>query len=177
MARIVPSVLRLAIATSVVACADASSPLATAPLASKESVASYNVQALPIPANALYGEASAINDAGIIAGWHTTGNVWSAVAWNAAGTQLLDLGKLPGYQSALAKGINASGTIVGYVLSAGFASSRAFRWTRTGGMQPLADLGGTGGIALSINSSGTAAGWAPACAPSRLWARIPKRTA
>ncbi|MFN8574992.1 MAG: hypothetical protein U0132_23270 [Gemmatimonadaceae bacterium] len=128
--------------------------------ASMASIASYNVQALPIPANALYGEASSINDAGLIAGWYTTGNIWSAVAWNAAGTQMLDLGKLAGYQSALAKGINASGSIVGYVLSAGFASSRAFRWTRSGGMQPLATLGGTGGIALSINASGTIAGWA-----------------
>jgi probable HAF family extracellular repeat protein len=95
-----------------------------------------------------------------MAGWHTTGNVWSAVKWDPSGTQMTDLGKLPGFQSAMAKGINAAGTIVGYVLASGFAASRAFIWTASAGMQRLATLGGSGGIALSINDGGTAVGWA-----------------
>ena len=143
------------------ACSDSPGPLATEPLPSVEAAAAtYTVQALPIPPTALYGEASAINDAGVIAGWHSTGNVWSAVMWNAAGTQMTDLGKIPGFQSALAKGINQANTIVGYVVTFGFGSSRAFIWTAGGGIQSLAGLGGTGGIALAINNSGLAVGWA-----------------
>ena len=151
----------LALATSTLsACRDSSSPMVTEPTASVEAAATYTVHALPIPSSAQYGEASSINDAGIIDGWHTDGNVWSAVVWNAAGTQMLDLGKLPGYQSALAKGINVSGTVVGFGMTAFFARSHAFTWTRSGGIKPLADLGGLGSIALAINAGGTAVGWA-----------------
>lgn len=142
------------------ACTDSSSPLATEPLASADvAAATYTVQALPIPASALYGEANLLNDAGVIAGWHTDGNVWNAVMWNPAGTQMTDLGKVPGFQSALAKGINQSGTIVGFVMTANFGNSRAFIWTPTGGMKLLPALGGGGGIAYAINDGGTAIGW------------------
>jgi probable HAF family extracellular repeat protein len=147
-------------ASALSACHDSSSPSIVGPLASVEEAATYSVQALPIPATALYGEASSINDAGVIDGWHSNGNTWSAVIWNAAGTQMTDLGKLTGFRSALAKGINQSGTVVGFAMTASFGQSRAFKWTAAGGMKPLPGLGGLGSIALAINAGGTAVGWA-----------------
>ncbi|MFN8581654.1 MAG: hypothetical protein U0163_11850 [Gemmatimonadaceae bacterium] len=151
-------VAALLAAATASACADAPSAVAPAPLAETAVSATYTVQALPIPASALYGEASSINDAGFIAGWYSDGNTWSAVAWNPAGTQSLPLGTLPMFQSSTAKGINASGSVVGYVVSSGFARSKAFIWTRAGGMRALPDLGGTGSIGLAINDAGLAVG-------------------
>ena len=62
------------------------------PLPSVQLAAGYTVQALPIPGTALYGEANDINDAGEMAGWHSNGNVWSAVKWDPTGTRMTDLG-------------------------------------------------------------------------------------
>jgi probable HAF family extracellular repeat protein len=152
-ATVVPAALLLA------ACQDTSTPLVTQPQASVETAATaYTVQGLPIPASALFGEANDINDAGVMAGWHSNSNVWSAVMWDAAGTTMTDLGKLPGFQSALAKGINNSGTIVGYVLAAGFAASKAFIWTPTAGMKALTGIGGSAGNAYASNNGGIAIG-------------------
>jgi probable HAF family extracellular repeat protein len=119
--------------------------------------ATYTVRALNIPQNALLGEGSDINDAGVVAGWYQANNIWTAVRWTTP-TQPLNLGKLPGFQSALAKGINNNGTIVGFAMSANFGSSRAFIWTPAGGIKPLQDLGGSGSIAFAINNSGVAVG-------------------
>ena len=119
--------------------------------------ATYSIQALAIPAGALLGEGSDINDAGVVAGWYKVNNTWSAARWTAP-TQRQNLGTIPGYQSALAKGINSAGTIVGYVVTSSFNSSRGFTWTSAGGMQALQDLGGSGAIAFAINNSGIAVG-------------------
>src|SRR5215813_2306807 len=119
----------------------------------------YTVQALTIPRNAFSGQASAINDAGVSAGWYETNSGHTAVSWNAD-NQLTLLGTLSGFPSALANGINQDGTIVGFAFTNDFLNSRAFIWKSDTGMQPLADLGGTASLAQAINSDGSVAGWA-----------------
>jgi probable HAF family extracellular repeat protein len=118
----------------------------------------YTVQALTIPRNAFSGQASAINDSGVSAGWYQTNNGSSAVSWSAT-NQLTQLGTLPGLPSALANDINQAGTIVGFAHTADFLTSRAFIWRSDTGMQPLADLGGDASLAQAINADGTAVGW------------------
>ena len=83
------------------------------------------MQALTDTGEGVLGQASAINDAGVSAGWYQTNNGWSAVSWSAA-NQLTQLGTLPGLPSALANDINQAGTIVGFAFSADFLTSRAF---------------------------------------------------
>ena len=100
----------------------------------------YTVQALTIPRNAFSGQASAINDADVSAGWYQTNNGWTAVSWSAD-NQLTRLGTLPGLPSALANDINQTGAIVGFAFTNDFVTSRAFIWNSDAGMQPLADLG------------------------------------
>jgi probable HAF family extracellular repeat protein/YD repeat-containing protein len=119
----------------------------------------YTVQALTMPARAFSGQASAINDAGVSAGWYQTNRGWSAVSWSAA-NELTQLGTLPGLPNALANGINQAGTIVGFAFSADFLTSRGFIWRSDTGMQPLTDLGGGASLAQAINADGTAVGWA-----------------
>ena len=119
--------------------------------------ATYSVKALAIPAGALLGEGSDINDAGVVAGWYKVNNTWSAARWISP-TQRQNLGTLPGFQSSLAKGINSAGTIVGYVVTSSFNASRAFVWTSAGGMKALQGLGGSGAIAFAINDNGVIVG-------------------
>lgn len=118
----------------------------------------YSVQALTIPPNAFSGQASAINDAGVSAGWYQTLNGWTAVSWSAD-NQLTPLGRLPGLPSALANDINQAGTIVGFAFTNDFLVSRAFIWNSDTGMQALADLGGNASLAQAVNAEGTAVGW------------------
>jgi probable HAF family extracellular repeat protein len=118
----------------------------------------YTVQALTIPRSAFSGQASAINDAGVSAGWYQTNSGRTAVSWSAD-NQLTRLGTLPGLPSALANGINQAGTIVGFAFTNDFLVSHAFIWNSTTGMQPLADLGGNASLAQAINADGTAVGW------------------
>src|SRR4051812_1107532 len=106
----------------------------------------YTVQALTIPRNAFSGQASAINDAGVSAGWYQTTNGYTAVSWSAD-NQLTRLGTLTGLPSALANGINQAGTIVGFAFTNDFLISHAFIWNSATGMQPLADLGGNASLA------------------------------
>jgi probable HAF family extracellular repeat protein len=118
----------------------------------------YTVQALTIPRNAFSGQASAINDADVSAGWYESNDGWTAVSWSAD-NQLTRLGTLPGLPSALANDINQTGTIVGFAFTNDFVTSRAFIWNSDTGMQPLADLGGNASLAQAINSDGTVVGW------------------
>jgi len=118
----------------------------------------YTVQALTIPRNAFSGQASAINDAGVSAGWYETNNGSTAVSWSAD-NQLSPLGTLPGLPSALANDINQAGTIVGFAFTNDFLISRAFIWQSGTGMQALTDLGGDASLAQAINADGTAVGW------------------
>ena len=118
----------------------------------------YTVQALRIPRNAFSGQASAINDDGVSAGWYETINASVAVSWSAD-NQLTLLGTLPGLPSALANDINQAGTIVGFAFTNDFLISRAFIWKSDTGMQALDDLGGNASLAQAINADGTVAGW------------------
>lgn len=119
----------------------------------------YTAQALTIPRNAFSGQASAINDAGVSAGFYKTNNGTTAARWSAD-NQITLLGTLPGFPSALANGINQAGTIVGFAFTNDFLNSRAFIWHSDAGMQALADLGGNASLAAAINADGTAVGWA-----------------
>lgn len=158
-----PSLLLLA-ALAASACRDTPAPteaagaLSPARAEASTDAATYTPQALSVPANAITGEGSAINAAGDVAGWFQTSQGWRAVRWS--GTQRLDLGTLPGMASSLAKGINDAGAIVGNSFASAFFSTRAFVWTPAGGMKSLQDLGGDASLALAINNSGVAAGWA-----------------
>src|SRR5215472_11621705 len=118
----------------------------------------YTVQALTTPRNAFSGQASAINDADVSAGWYETNDGWTAVSWSAD-NQLTRLGTLPGLPSALANDINQAGTIVGFAFTNDFLVSRAFIWHSDTGMQALDDLGGNASLAEAINADGTAVGW------------------
>jgi probable HAF family extracellular repeat protein len=118
----------------------------------------YTVQALTIPPNAFAGQASAINDTGVSAGWYETNNGWTAVSWSAD-NQLTRLGTLSGFPSALANDVNQAGTIVGFAFTNDFLASRAFISHSDTGMQPLADLGGNASLAQAINTDGIAVGW------------------
>src|SRR5438046_3587922 len=117
----------------------------------------YTVQALTIPRSAFSGQASAINDTGVSAGWYQTNNGWTAVSWSAD-NQLTRLGTLPGLPSALANGINQDGTIVGFAFTNDFLISRACIWNSDTGMHPLDDLGGNASLAQAINAEWTAVG-------------------
>src|SRR5262245_19881323 len=118
----------------------------------------YTVQALTIPRNAFSGQASAINDAGVSAGWYETIRGSTAVSWSSD-NQLTLLGTLPGLPSALANDINQAGTIVGFAFTNDFLVSRAFIWRSATGMQALTDLGGNASLAQAINTDGIAVGW------------------
>ncbi|MFT3898534.1 MAG: hypothetical protein QM719_12745 [Thermomonas sp.] len=118
----------------------------------------YAAQALPIPANAFSGQSSAVNDAGVSAGWYQTLRGWTAVRWDAQGA-MTPLGTLPGLPSAIANGINDAGTIVGFAFTNDHLKTRAFAWREGSGMRALADLGGDASLAQAINASGTIVGW------------------
>jgi probable HAF family extracellular repeat protein len=120
---------------------------------------SYTVQALTIPRDAFSGQASAVNDSGVSAGWYQTNKSWSAVSWSPD-NHLTQLGALPGFQSALANDINEAGAIVGFAFGGDFLLSQAFIWRPDTGMQPLTGLGGDASLAQAINNDGTAVGWA-----------------
>src|SRR5260221_3095302 len=115
----------------------------------------YAVQALTTPQNAFSGQASAINDSGVSAGWYQTNNGYSAVSWSAT-NQLTQLGTLPGCSSSLANDINEAGAIVGSAFGSDFVLSQAFIWRSDTGMQALSDLGGGASLAQAINADGTA---------------------
>ena len=140
------------------ACGELNNSDPTAPDQALTAAATYTVHALAIPSTAITGDATAINDAGIVAGWYRTNAGWTAVRWTSP-TQRQSLGKLAGFSNALAEGINQAGTIVGYATSSTFLNSRAWIWTQAGGIKPLPDLGGGSALAMGINSAGVAVGF------------------
>jgi probable HAF family extracellular repeat protein len=83
-----------------------------------------------------------------------------------------DLGVLPGNAESSATGINNPGQVVGY--SSGPFGTRAFLWTRSGGMQDLGTLsGGSFSRAFAINDPGDVVGTSGSLLGARatLWAR------
>ena len=140
------------------ACSEPNNSAPTAPDQSLTAAATYTVHALAIPSTAITGDATAINDAGVVVGWYRSNGGWTAARWTSP-TQRLNLPKLPGFSNALAEGINQAGTIVGYATSSTFLNSRAWIWTQAGGIKPLPDLGGGSSLAMGINTAGVAVGF------------------
>ena len=170
------SVSLMVVALGLAACSDSSTAPST-DLSSIRTATRYQVQALKIPPAAFLGEASAINDAGVVAGWYRTADSWTAVIW-ATPNDPRNLGKLPGLVSALAKDINQAGTVVGFAPVSGLYHLARLRLGRCHGIQPLPDLGGGASLAQSINGSGAAVGWAsdPLRGDSRSHVELCRRT-
>lgn len=82
------------------------------------------------------------------------------VKWDASRT-MVDLGLFPNGRYGYASAINDAGQVVGGAeWSQTTGEFRAFVWDETGGLQPLATLGGTWAYAASINNAGLIAGYA-----------------
>jgi hypothetical protein len=123
---------------------------------------------------------SAINSAGTAVGWANKYYIESnsmqphAVRWDASGTAATELGHLAGAPlkgtQSQALAINDAGMVVGwadkpYDDDAGYPGRRAVRWDAFGMATELAHFGinadgYTRSEAISINTSGTAVGWA-----------------
>jgi probable HAF family extracellular repeat protein len=98
-----------------------------------------------------YSSASAINDAGQIAGGSNTTSSIVPFIWKPkSGLQRIAL--LPGDNCGQAFGINKSGHVAGY--SSGSNGTRAFLWKRRAGARNLGSLpGGNHSKALEVNDS------------------------
>ena len=118
-----------------------------------------------------YSSASAINDAGAIAGASNTGNSIVPFIWKAtAGLQRIPL--LPGDNCGQAFGINKSGHVAGY--SSGPNGARAFLWVPGTSVRNLGCLpGGTYCRAGVVNDSDEVAGISAGPAGERavLWTK------
>jgi probable HAF family extracellular repeat protein len=103
-----------------------------------------------------YSSASAINDAGEVAGASNTGNAIVPFIWKpTGGLQRIPL--LPGDKCGQGFGINKYGHLVGY--SSGPNGARAFLWTRSTGVRNLGSLpGGSYSTAREVNDSDEVAG-------------------
>ena len=116
-----------------------------------------------------YSSASAINDAGAVAGASNTGNSIVPFIWNpAAGLQRIPL--LPGDNCGQGFGINKNGHVVGY--SSGPNGARAFLWKPKTGVKNLGTLpGGSYSRARDVNDSDEVAGTSASPAGNRavLW--------
>jgi probable HAF family extracellular repeat protein len=118
-----------------------------------------------------YSSASAINDAGEVAGASNTSDAIVPVVWTPTGSsQRIPL--LAGDNCGQAFSINRSGHVAGY--SSGPNGARAFLWTQSAGARNLGSLpGGSYSRARAVNDSdevaGTSAG--PAGERAVLWTK------
>ena len=116
-----------------------------------------------------YSSASAINDAGAVAGASNTGNSIVPFIWKpTAGLQRVPL--LPGDKCGQAFGINKYGHVAGY--SSGPNGARAFLWKPKTGVRNLGSLpGGSYSRAREVNDSDQVAGTSASPAGDRavLW--------
>jgi len=118
-----------------------------------------------------YSSASAINDAGEVAGVSNTPNTVVPFIWNATGG-LQRISLLPGDNGGQAFGINRYGHLVGY--SSGPNGARAFLWTRSAGAHNLGSLpGGNHSKARDVNDSDEVVGTSASPAGDRavLWTK------
>jgi len=118
-----------------------------------------------------YSSASAINDAGAVAGASNTGNSIVPFIWNpTAGLQRVPL--LPGDNCGRGFGINKYGHVVGY--SSGPNGARAFLWIQSTRVRNLGSLpGGIYSRARDVNDSDQVAGTSASPAGERavLWTK------
>lgn len=101
----------------------------------------------------MYGEATAVNRHGVIAGYMLdAGFVLRAAVWSPGGdAQLLS------DQTAWAFAISDGGVVTGQVMPAP-GTGVAFRWEPGVGFEPLPTLGGTSAIGRGINNRGDVVG-------------------
>lgn len=118
-----------------------------------------------------YSSASAINDAGQIAGASNTSNAIVPFTWKpTGGMQRIPL--LPGDNCGQAFGINKHGHVAGY--SSGPSGARAFLWVPGTSVRNLGSLpGGRYSRARAVNDSGEVAGTSAGPAGQRavLWTK------
>jgi len=110
---------------------------------------------LPAVVNADFFELSGRNAWGISGdGNVVVGSTSQAFLWNEV-DGLVNLGFLPGFDSASRAHAASTdgGVIVGY--SSGTGGQQAFRWTEAGGMVDLGNLGGTYTRARGVSADGT----------------------
>ncbi len=82
----------------------------------------------------------------------TSDNSRTAFRWSGTGTYQ-SLGTLPGYTDSWALGVDNDGsTVVGYASGPGGVAPRAYRWTASDGMQPIA---GNSSQANAISRNGS----------------------
>jgi probable HAF family extracellular repeat protein len=121
------------------------------------------VKKLMEDAGGLNSRGFAINSMNLVAG--DTFNVVPMEPRSHAATffngLVTDLGVLPGYAYSRANGINAKGQVVGFSSTQrDSAESRAFLWTKQGGMSDIGTLGGAFAQANAINDVGFITGTA-----------------
>ena len=118
-----------------------------------------------------YSSASAINDAGQVAGASNTSNAIVPFTWKpTGGLQRIPL--LPGDNCGQAFGINKDGHVAGY--SSGPNGARAFLWVPGTNVRNLGSLpGGSYSKARAVNDSGEVAGTSagPAGGRAVLWTK------
>jgi len=103
-----------------------------------------------------YSSASAVNDAGQVAGSSNTGDSVVPFIWTSTGG-LQSIPLLPGDNCGQAFGINKDGHVAGY--SSGPDDARAFLWVPSAGIQNLGCLpGGSYCRARAVNDSDEVAG-------------------
>lgn len=115
------------------------------------------ISALPTPSPGA-SAANGINDAGEIVGWGSVAGTAHPLRWDAASQAVEDLGLPAGWVQAYAEGVNSSGTITGYGVTAA-GDVRSFVWNYDEGFTVLGTLGGRHAWAQGINASGKVVGF------------------
>jgi uncharacterized membrane protein len=113
--------------------------------------------AMPLPESALHVDATSINDEGAVVGTVNYGTRHAAFVWSAK-LGFRELASPPPARSTFATAINASGTVIGHIMTAP-EKYRPFIWTLETGMIEV-DVNGPSNITsfFDINAPGRVAG-------------------